>query len=183
MRTKLRDPTFSDKLNGTVEGDETWIGGKKRGKGRGYRGNKMAVVGLVERGGRVRSRSIKHVTSKNLRSVLSEHVDGNATLMTDELPAYRGPGRAFRAHETVNHRSGEYARGHVHTNTIEGYFALLKRGINGVYHHVGTQHLDQYLGEFDFRYCTRALTDGQRTIAGLQKAEGKRLMLRGAYSG
>lgn len=81
-------------------------------------------------------------------------------------------------HETVNHSQGEYVRGNAHVNTAEGYFSLLKRGINGIYHHVGKQHLGQYLGEFDFRYNTRGQSDGARTIEGIRKIAGKRLMLR-----
>lgn len=178
IRYALRDPHFTDKLKGTVEGDETYIGGVHRGGGQGYKKNKTAVVSLVERKGRIRSRAMKTVTSKNLRKILEENVDPEATLMTDESSLYRKPGRAFKAHHTVKHQKKEYARGEVHTNTVEGYFGLLKRGINGVYHHVGSQHLAQYLGEFDFRYNTRDLTDGQRTVAAIQRASGKRLVLR-----
>jgi ISXO2-like transposase domain len=78
----------------------------------------------------------------------------------------------------VNHSAGEYARGEVHTNTIEGYFGLLKRGITGVYHHVGKQHLHRYLSEFDFRYNSRKVKDGERTMLALKGTEGKRLTLR-----
>ena len=99
--------------------------------------------------------------------------------MTDDWVAYRGIGAEFQGgHETVNHSAGEYARGDAYTNTAEGYFSILKRGIMGIYHHVGTQYLDQYLAEFDFRYSSRSVTDGTRTIAGLRKVDGKRLMLR-----
>jgi len=118
------------------------------------------------------------VTAANLKAALQEHVEPSATLMTDEFRLYRKPGRAFASHQTVNHGKEEYARGEAHINTAEGFFSLLKRGINGVYHHVGKQHLNQYLGEFDFRYNTRTLTDGARTIEGIRKAEGKRMMLR-----
>jgi hypothetical protein len=100
-------------------------------------------------------------------------------LATDEWAAYRGIGNEFvGGHVTVNHSSGEYARGDAHTNTAEGYFAILKRGLMGVYHHVGTQYLDQYLAEFDFRYSNRSVSDGARTLGRIRKAEGKRLMLR-----
>jgi transposase-like protein len=177
IRYALRDPIFDDKLGGTVEGDETYIGGVRHGKGRAYKGNKTAVVSLVERGGRVRSRVMHKVTGRNLETVLRANVAADANLMTDELPAYTKPGRMFKSHRTVNHGRKEYVRGAVHTNTVEGYFANLKRGIDGIYHHVGSQHLAQYLGEFDFRYNTRKLSDGERTVAGIAKAEGKRLML------
>ncbi len=180
IRYALRHPVFADKLgNGSVvEADETWIGGVRHGKGRAYTGNKTAVVSMVERGGRVRSIPVKRVTGDNLSRTLRGQVHPQATLMTDEHRGYIAPGRRFKAHETVNHSKREYVRGTVHTNTVEGYFANLKRGINGIYHHVGSHYLAQYLGEYDFRYNTRKLTDGQRTIAGLQRVEGKRLMLR-----
>ena len=182
IRYALRDSVFSGKLGGgsrrrVVEADETWIGGKVRGKGRAYKGNKTAVVSTVERGGRVRSRVVGNVTADNLSTVLQAQVDERAILYTDENAAYTKVGAKFQAHETVNHSRKEYARGPVHTNTAEGYFANLKRGLGGIYHHVGTPYLNQYLAEFDFRYNTRYLSDGDRTIAALQRAEGRRLML------
>lgn len=181
IRYALRDPVFADKLGvggGTVEADETYVGGKVRGMGRAYKGNKTPVVALVERGGRVRSRTVGKVTGETLKKVLTERVDPSAHLMTDELPAYRKPGKHFASHQSVNHSAGEYARGKAHTNTVEGYFSLLKRGVVGTFHHVSEQHLDLYLSEFDFRYTHRDDTDGARTVAGLKKVEGKRLMLR-----
>jgi transposase-like protein len=181
IRYALRDPVFADKLGaggGTVEADETYVGGKVRGMGRAYKGNKTPVVALVERGGRVRSRTIRKVTGETLKKVLTDRVDPSAHLMTDELAAYKKPGKHFASHESVNHSQGEYARGRAHTNTVEGYFSLLKRGVVGTFHHVSEQHLDLYLSEFDFRYTHRDDTDGARTVAGLKKVEGKRLMLR-----
>ena len=181
IRYALRDPVFADKLGGgggTVEADETYVGGKVRGKGRAYKGNKTPVMALVERGGRVRSSAIKNVTGKTLKRVLNEHLDRSANLMTDDWPAYRKPGKRFASHQTVNHSAGEYVRDDVHTNTVEGYFSLFKRGVNGTFHHIGHQYMDQYLAEFDFRYNHRKVTDGERTIAGLKRVEGKRLMLR-----
>lgn len=185
IRYALRDPVFADKLGeggGTVEADETYVGGKPR-KGTGPhkrgRGTKKApVVALVERGGRVRSQSVPNVTGKTLRGVLDTHLDKSANLMTDDWRAYRKPGRKFASHQIVNHSAGEYVRGDVHTNTVEGFFSLFKRGLNGTFHHIGHHYMDQYLAEFDFRYNTRSVTDGERTIAGLKKIEGKRLMLR-----
>ena len=181
IRYALRDPVFADKLgggSGTVEVDETYVGGKVKGKGRAYKGNKVAVVSLVERGGRVRSQSVKKVTGKTLKGALDAHLDPAANLMTDDLSGYRNPGKRFASHQTVNHSAGEYVRGHVHTNTVEGYFSLFKRGVNGTFHHIGHQYIDQYLAEFDFRYSHRKASDGERTIAGLKKIDGKRLMLR-----
>ncbi len=182
IRYALREPIFVDMLGkdgGTVEADETYIGGKPRKstgshkRGRGTK--KKPVVALVERGGRVRSRSVKKVTGKNLRQVLDEHLDPSAHLITDELQAYSAAGRRYASHRTINHGSGEYVRDGVHTNTVEGFFSLLKRGIVGTFHHI--EYIDQYLAEFDFRYSYRNVTDGERTVAGLKKISGKRLML------
>lgn len=124
IRYALRDPEFAGpKLGGlgrVVESDETWIGGRKRGMGRAYTGNKTAVVSTVERGGRVRSRAVTTVTAANLESVLRSHVHENTRIYTDERPGYTPVGCAFRAHETVKHSAGEYVRRTVHTNTAEG---------------------------------------------------------------
>lgn len=183
IRYALSDPAFSDKLGadgGIVEADETYVGGKVKGKGRAYKGNKTAVVSLVERGGRVRSHSVKKVTGKTFKRVLDDHLDSSANLMTDDLAGYRKPGKAFASHQTVNHSAGEYVRGEAHTNTVEGYFSLFKRGVHGVFHHIGHHYIDQYLSEFDFRYSTRETTNGERTVVGLKKVAGKRLMLRRA---
>ncbi len=183
IRYALADPAFASfpKLGGrrrVVESDETWVGGKRRGMGRHYTGNKAAVVSTVERGGRVRSRAVANVTADNLDAILRSGVHANTVLYTDEHPGYTAVGRAFLAHDTVKHSAGEYVRGPVHTNTAEGYFANLKRGLHGIYHHVGSHYLNQYLAEFDFRYNTRKMTDGARTIIALQKADRKRLRLR-----
>lgn len=177
IRHALRDPVFNDKLSGTIEADETYIGGKTRGKGRGYKGNKTAVVSLVERGGRVRSTAMKKVTGRNLREVLQKHVARDAAIHTDEFAGYLRATQGFKAHESVNHSAGEYFRklGHVTTNSAESFFSLLKRGVVGTFHHVSEKHLPLYLAEFDHRYNERKVTDGERTISGLQKIEGKRL--------
>lgn len=182
IRHAMKESFVTERLTGTVEADETYIGARrKRGTKRGRPGpgsHKAPVVALVQRGGKVRSMYMERVTGANLKAALRQHVHPKATLMTDELRLYRKPGKGFAKHETVNHGKDEYVRGRAHVNTAEGYFSLLKRGINGIYHHVGKQHLNQYLGEFDFRYNTREMTDGQRTIAGIKKAAGKRLMLK-----
>lgn len=182
IRFAMRDAIVIEKLDGVVEADETYIGARrKRGTLRGRPGpesHKAPVVALVQRGGKVRSFHMKRVTSENLKAVLAQHVEPSAVLMTDEFRVYHKGGRRFAGHERVNHGAGEYVRGTAHVNTAEGVFSLLKRGITGVYHHVGKQHLDQYLAEFDFRYNTRGMTDGARTIEGIKQVSGKRLMLR-----
>jgi transposase-like protein len=175
IRHALKDPVFNDKLTGTIEADETYIGGKTRGEGRHFMGNKVPVVSLVERGGRVRSQVMRHVTGKNLKEVLKSNVEPSATIMTDDFRAYRKAAKDFAKHEAVNHSACEYVRGLAHTNGVEGFFSLLKRGVMGTFHHISEQHLPLYLSEFDHRHNTRFLTDGERTVIGLEKTKGKRL--------
>jgi len=179
IREAMSDPAFAERMTGTVEVDETYIGGKIRGQvsGRGSP-NKVPVVALVERGGDVHSERVANVNAACIGEVLRRRVDPSARLMTDQFPTYRKLGKDYASHEFVVHSTGEYVRGEAHTNTIEGYFAILKRGLNGTYHHVSQAHLDRYLAEFDFRYNARSVSDGQRTIRALEGVEGKRLMYR-----
>jgi transposase-like protein len=179
IREAMKQPPFQAKLGGIVEADETYIGGKQknRGVGRGTT-NKTPVLALVERDGRARSFRVANVTAKELGGAIRDHVDPSARLMTDEWLSYRKVGREYADHQTVAHSMGEYARGDANTNSVEGYFSILKRGVNGVYHHVSRAHLDRYLAEFDFRYNSRETTDGARTVAALAGAEGKRLKYR-----
>lgn len=111
---------------------------------------------MVERGGKIRSHQVPNVSAKTLRPILMEQMNRASALMTDDAGQYRIIGPVFARYETVNHGIEEYVRGDVHTNTIEGYFSIMKGGINGVYHHVSPQHLKRYIAEFDFRYNERA---------------------------
>lgn len=177
-------------LSGDVEVDETYIGGKPRrlpfgseprrnarGKrliGRGT--DKQPVAGLLQRGGRVKTFAIPTVTAKNLKRVIRESVDPSSRILTDEFLAYRGIGAEFAGgHETVRHSIREYVRGDVHTNTIECYWALLKRGLTGTFHSVSRTHLHRYLAEFDFRFNNRKIEDGERVKRAIQAADGRRL--------
>lgn len=179
IREAMRDPAFTSMLGGTVEADETYVGGKRKSGRRGRPGpadkNKAAVLSLVERGGQARSMHVARVTADELKGAIREHVEKDARIITDEFYSYRWVGREYASHEVVEHGVGEYARGAVHTNTVEGYFSILKRGINGVYHHVSPAHLHRYLNEFDFRYNARKMTDGARTALALEGVGGKRL--------
>lgn len=167
-------------LSGDVEVDETYVGGKPRYKGQSKRGrgtNKQPVVALVERGGRVKTRPVANVTGATLKGIIRESVDRSSRIITDENTAYRGIGPEFAGgHESVCHSRKEYVRGDIHSNTIEGFFSQVKRGLNGIYHSVSKEHLHRYLAEFEFRYNNRELTDGQRTVAAIKAAQGKRLL-------
>jgi transposase-like protein len=170
------------KLTGTVECDETYIGGKPRpGDGRihkrGRRTNKTPVFAAVQRNGKIRRRVVADVTGDTLKAAIREGVDRRARIITDEMGAYRGIGSEYASgHETICHGTREYARGDVYTNTAESSFALVKRGIVGIYHNVSTEYLHRYLWHFDFLWNNRQLNDGERLETAIQSAEGKRLM-------
>lgn len=151
IRFALQDVTPTDKLDGTVEADETYIGGKRRGMGRRYVGNKTPVVSLVERGGRVRSQVVHKVTGDALGKLLKQHVAKSAHLNTDESPLYKKSGKTFASHDTVNHSIEEYARNDksgrlATTNTAEGFFGNSKRSLDGTHHHVSGQHIPPLSG-------------------------------------
>jgi len=169
------------KLKGTVECDETYVGAHRPRLGTGYhkRGRatkKTPVFGMVERGGNIHRQVVANVSGKTLKGAIRECVDKSAVIMTDEWPSYRGIGRDFDGgHQVVNHGRKEYVLGDASTNTAESSFAVLKRGIVGIYHAVSKKHLPRYVGEFDFRWNTRRMNDGDRTVAAIQGASGKRL--------
>jgi hypothetical protein len=141
--------------------------------------DKQPVVSLVERDGKVRSFHVARVTGETLRSILVTNADRGSWLMTDDHNGYKQVGSEFVGHGVVKHSLGEYGRkGVFHTNTVEGFFSLLKRGIVGVYHHVSEAHLHRYTSEFDFRYNTRTLDDFTRADENLLGAIGKRLTYR-----
>lgn len=191
IREAMRPGSLPDPIGGAgkiVEADETYIGGKEKNKhvGKRKRGNiggqgKEIVFSLVERKGQVRSQHVPEVTARTLRPILVSQVDHRTFLCTDDAGQYRHMGNEFAKHEVVNHGIDEYVRGEAHTNTIEGYFSILKRGITGTYHHVSQQHLKRYLAEFDFRYNERealGVNDNARMLKTIQGIEGKRLTYR-----
>ena len=168
------------KLAGIVECDETYVGGKPRfgtgphTPGRGT--SKTPVFGMVERGGNIHRQVVADVSGKTLKAAIRECVEPSATIMTDEWPSYRGIGKEFDGgHRVVNHGDREYVRGDVSTNTAESSFAILKRGIVGIYHSVSKKHLHRYVNEFDFRWNARKMSDGDRTVLTVQGTKGKRL--------
>jgi hypothetical protein len=171
LRYAMTQTPLVEKLQGIVEVDETYIGGRKKGPNRGANRkgprmeNKIGVVFPMPR-----------VTAENLREAIVQNVSQDARLMTDESVLYVNVGREWPAgHESVKHSIKEYVRGECHTNSVEGFFSLLKRGINGVYHHVGKGHVGRYVDEFAFRYDSRKMTDGERANLAVLGAEGKRL--------
>jgi transposase-like protein len=150
-------------------------------------GQKRTVVALVERGGEARAVAMtgKPVTAKNVREVLVRHADRKSRLHTDESTLYPETGKEFAKHETVHHASGEYARGDVTTNSVEGFFGVFKRGFTGIYQHCGEQHFQRYLDEYTFRYNNRialGVDDVARANRAVKGAEGKRLTYRGTVS-
>ena len=169
------------------EGGPTWIlhpqyGWQKQRSG----ADRVPVVTLVERGGRARSRKTENVTAATLRDVVFGSADTKSRLMTDELRAYRRIGQRFAGHDAVDHGKEEWARklsdgSKAHTNTVEGFFSILKRGIYGCYFHVSETHLHRYLSEYDFRYSNRAalgVSDEERTDRLIRGIVGKRLTYR-----
>jgi transposase-like protein len=190
-------PSPSSPLGGEgkiLEADETYMGkrkGRTSGKsvfvsGFGWvspppRENFRKVVTLVERGGSARSFHVEKANKRTVRKILLENADRASELMTDESGIYPAVGAHFAAHHTVNHSADEYVRDYAHTNTIEGFFSIFKRGMTGVYQHCSERHLHRYLAEFDFRYSNRialGVNDGSRTARMLQGAKGKRLTYR-----
>jgi transposase-like protein len=180
IRHALKETGYADLLEGTIEADETIMGGYAKGQGSGYRAaNKTPVIAMVQRGGKVRSQVMPTVNGANLRQAIRENVKTGAKLNTDAHKGYTALGGEYD-HSIVRHVAGEYSRHEgekvVSTASVESFFSLLKRGVMGTFHHISRQHLPLYLAEFEHRHNCRKLTDGQRTDLGLTKVTGKRLI-------
>jgi hypothetical protein len=181
-------PGTARPLSGTVEADETYVGGRPRNpssRRKGWnRDNKACVVGMVERGGELRPMHVNHLDGRGVRTALVNNVSRDARLMTDESYLYRSVGKLFGGgHESVKHSVREYVRGDAHTNSIEGFFSILKRGVYGTYHSISKKHLHRYLSEFQYRYNTRSMDDGERTSLAIKKSVWKRLTYREQIEG
>jgi len=162
----------------TIEADETYIGRKAESSAFEAPAPKEAVFALVEREGRVRSFHVPNATAQMLRPLIGRHAHRDSRFFTDESRIYTGIGWNFPAYGSVDHSAKEYVRGEISTNTVEGYFSILKRGIYGVYQHVSAAHLKRYLAEFDFRYSHRVklgIDDVKRADLALLGAKGKRM--------
>jgi transposase-like protein len=181
------------KLDGIVEVDETYVGGKTRNRSRAERlalraqghrrmpkqdNDKLPVLALAQRGGDVLAMVVPTVTAKNVREILLGNVATSARLMTDENNIYTKVGTPFASHEAVKHSLYEYVRGEAHINSAESFFSRLKRQLYGTHHAVSKKHLHRYLAEVVFKHNTRWLEDGARTVAAIQGADGKRLRYR-----
>ena len=181
IREAMRPANLSP-MGGTgsmVEVDETFIGRKKGAKVRHGYEHKMKVLSLIDREtGRAHSMVVDKLNTKVVRKIVLENVDREARLMTDEARHYTKVGRQFSDHQVVQHNIGEYGRGEAHTNTIEGFFSIFKRGMRGVYQHCGEKHLHRYLAEFDFRYTERKISDFERASLALVGIQGRRLTYR-----
>jgi transposase-like protein len=183
IRAAMKEDPLAGLLKGIVEVDETYIGGKppkdgkKHKRGRGT--EKAPVIAMVERDGNVVARPVENVTARTLKSAIRETINKESRIITDEFESYTGIGKEFTGgHQTVNHGMSEYVRDDVFTNTTESFFALLKRGVHGTFHHISKKHLEKYCNEFSFRWDNRKVTDGQRAEEAVRGMEGKRLMLK-----
>jgi len=174
IRLAMETKSFNKPLKGIVEVDETFVGGKTHGKGRGYmQGNKTPVFGMVQRGGETRVKPVKHADGKTLKPIIRQNVSRDSVIMSDEFGAYKDLNKEFRDHKIVIHSKKEFVRGNAHTNNIENFWSLLKRGIIGIYHHVSKEHLRRYCEEFEYRYNTRKTEDAERFVATLGRCEGR----------
>jgi transposase-like protein len=181
IRWAMNEGPLAALLKGTVEVDETFVGGK--GDARTKHLRKTPVVALVERSGKVRTKVISNVTHRNLKYCLNACVDKSAKINTDQWAAYPIAVKGYAGHEAVNHSVYEYRRINpdgsvVTTNSAESFFSLLKRGVYGSFHHVSREHLARYAHEFEFRWNTRGMTDGERLEVAIEQTEGKRLTYR-----
>jgi len=168
-------------LNNEVEADETYVGGKNKNRhsNKKYKGSqgrsaidKAPVLGMIERGGKLNAKKVDNVKSLTLTTEIVKLVKESATLYTDEWLGYKGVSRIFE-HSVVKHNQGQYVNGRIHTNTIEGFWSLLKRGIFGIYHFTSKKHLQMYVDEFVFRYITRTITESSRFDLLLSNTENR----------
>jgi len=180
LRHAARTKSFNKPLEGMVEADETYIGGKEKNKhahkktpGSQGGANKAVVMGIMERDGELRATTILSADAKTLKAQIEANVAPGSNVMTDEHKGYAGIGEKFH-HHTVNHSIGQYVKHYfIHTNGLENAWSLFKRKIDGIHHWVSGEHLDRYLAEFTFRHNRRKMGEGQRVNALLGQVEGR----------
>jgi transposase-like protein len=181
IRYAIRTKSFNAPVTAIVECDETYIGGKNKNRhankkvkdaqGRSLK-DKTPVFGMVVRDGKVLATVVRDTKAQTIEAIITQHVDKGATMMTDEYGAYSKLHLRY-SHSIVRHSEGEYVNGLAHTNTIEGFWSLMKRGIIGIYHQVSFKHLDKYVDEFEFRYNTKETCESDRFGLMLQMSEGR----------
>ena len=180
LRHAIRTQSFNRPLDGNVEADETFIGGKsknrhasKRQPGTQGGKGKVIVLGLLERGGELRTTEMPDLKAESVQGEVVKHVEAGANLLTDEHRSFNGLGSRYR-HHRVNHSAGEYVRDHdVHTNGIEGVWAQFKRQIIGIHHWISPKHVGRYLGEMTWRFNLRSMGEGDRVNALLAQTVGR----------
>lgn len=180
IRESMREKA-PEMLEGTVEADETFVGGKNKNRhadkkvplsqGRSFK-DKTPVLGMVQRGGKLITKVISDTRAKTLKPVITQMVQEGSVLITDEWGSYKQLAQPY-VHQVINHGEGEYSRNGFHTNTIEGFWSLLKRGIFGIYHYASPKHLNRYCDEFSYRYNTRKITDTDRFSLLFTKISGR----------
>ena len=174
IRYMLSNGTEKQMLSGTVEVDETFVGGHSYGTGTGYtHPNKTAVFGMIEREGELRTQPVCEVKRRTIKPIIMKNISTDSVIMSDEFRVYRDLGDTFKDHKVVKHGLKEYVRGDAHTNTIENFWSLLKRGIFGIYHNVSAEHLHRYCDEFEYRFNTRKIKDGERFKEVFSQCEGR----------
>jgi transposase-like protein len=172
IRLTMSTGSFEKPLSGIVEIDETFIGSKTRGQGSGNKG-KNPVFGMVQRDGDARIQTIDDIKGKTLKSAIRQNASKDSILMTDNYAGYKGLKKEYKEHNVISHSNHQYVNGIIHTNTIEGFWSLLKRGIVGIYHHVSPEHLHRYCEEFEYRYNSRKLVDSDRFALLLNTCNGR----------
>lgn len=174
---KERQPQM---LKGTVEADETFVGGKSKNRHYGKRikesqgrslKDKTPIFGLVERGGNLNAQVVPDTKAKTLKPIIKGLVESGSIVVTDEWRSYNGLKCDFQ-HEVIKHKQDEYVRNGIHTNSVEGFWALFKRGIYGIYHFASQKHLQRYTDEFSYRYNTRKVSDRERFSNSLKRLDG-----------
>ncbi len=191
IRYVFENGTF-EKLKNAVEVDEAYIGGSEKNKrankktrgaqGFGSKKVKTPVVGMVQRGGKLHAVVTGDTGSTTLMGLISKHVDLDATVYTDEHMPYRSLSTIGYKHESVNHGSKEFVNGMASTNTAESFWSHLKRGVDGIYHHVSAKHLQKYCDEYSYRWNTKDMTDGERFKDWFSNINSKRLMYKSLIS-